>query len=85
MLKTIFFLAVTIWMLGLSLQFGGSVFHLLAVVAAIMLVMKHTLHVAPCIEYGHPWIHRRPESSTLPQDEQSPAPPKASHLFSNRN
>ncbi|HMC29594.1 MAG TPA: DUF5670 family protein [Candidatus Angelobacter sp.] len=42
MLRTIFFLAVMIWMLGLMLQFGGSVLHLLLVVAAIMLVMKHT-------------------------------------------
>ena len=42
MLRTIFFLAVGIWMLGLMLQFGGSVIHLLLVVAVIMLVMKHT-------------------------------------------
>ena len=42
MLRTIFFLAVMVWMLGLVLQFGGSVLHLLLVVAAIMLVMKHT-------------------------------------------
>lgn len=42
MLKTIFFLTVVIWMLGLMLQFGGSVLYLLLVVAAIMLVMKHT-------------------------------------------
>jgi Family of unknown function (DUF5670) len=42
MLRTIFFLAVAIWMLGLMLQFGGSVFQLLLVVAAIMLVMKFT-------------------------------------------
>jgi len=42
MLRTGFFLAVMIWMLGLALQFGGSVHHLLLVVAAIMLVMKYT-------------------------------------------
>jgi hypothetical protein len=43
MLRTIFFLAVMIWMLGLVLQFGGSAFQLLLVVAAIMLVMKRML------------------------------------------
>jgi uncharacterized protein DUF5670 len=43
MLRTIFFLAVMVWMLGLALQFGGSALHLLLVVAAIMLVMKYTL------------------------------------------
>jgi hypothetical protein len=42
MLRTIFFLTVMIWMLGLMLQFGGSVLHLLLVVAAIMLIMKYT-------------------------------------------
>jgi hypothetical protein len=41
-LRTIFSLAVMTWMLGLVLQFGGSVLHLLLVVAAIMLVMKYT-------------------------------------------
>jgi len=42
MLRTIFFLAVVIWMLGLMLQFGGSVLQLLLVVGAIMLLMKYT-------------------------------------------
>jgi len=42
MLRTIFSLAVLIWMLGLMLQFGGSALHLLLVVAAIMLIMKYT-------------------------------------------
>jgi hypothetical protein len=43
MLRTIFFLAVMVWMLGLAFQFGGSALHLLLVVAAVMLVMKYTL------------------------------------------
>jgi uncharacterized protein DUF5670 len=43
MLRTIFFLAVMVWMLGLMFQFGGSALHLLLVVAAMMLVMKYTL------------------------------------------
>ncbi len=42
MLRTIFFMAIAIWMLGLMLQFGGSVLPLLAVVASILLVMKRT-------------------------------------------
>jgi hypothetical protein len=42
MLRTVFSLAVLIWMLGLMLQFGGSVLHLLLAVAAIMLIMKYT-------------------------------------------
>ena len=43
MLRTIFFLAVMVWMLGLVFQFGGSALHLLLEVTAIMLVMKYTL------------------------------------------
>jgi hypothetical protein len=43
MLRTLFFYAVVIWMLGLMLQFSGSVLHILLVVGAIMLVMKYTL------------------------------------------
>jgi len=43
MLRTVFFLAIMIWMLGLALQFGGGVFHLLLVVAAIVLVMRRML------------------------------------------
>ncbi len=43
MLRTLFFYAVVIWMLGLMLQFGGSVLHILLVVGAIMLVMHYTL------------------------------------------
>src|ERR1041385_1894490 len=42
MLRTLFFLAVVIWMLGLMFQFGESVLHILLVVGAIMLVMKFT-------------------------------------------
>jgi hypothetical protein len=43
MLRTIFFLAAMVWMLGLVFQFGASALHLLLVVAAIMLGMKYTL------------------------------------------
>jgi Family of unknown function (DUF5670) len=42
MLRTIFLVIVMIWMLGLALQFGGSIFPLLLVVAAIVLVMNYT-------------------------------------------
>lgn len=42
MLRTIFFLAMAIWMLGLMLHFGVRVLHLLLLVAVIMLVMKYT-------------------------------------------
>jgi len=42
MLRTLFFFAVAIWMLGLMFQFGGSILPILLVVGAIMLVMKYT-------------------------------------------
>jgi len=42
MLRTLFFFAVVIWMLGLMFQFGGSVLHILLVVGAIMLAVKYT-------------------------------------------
>jgi hypothetical protein len=41
MLRTIFLLASAMWMLGLMLQFGGSVLPLLLVIASLLLVMKH--------------------------------------------
>jgi len=40
MLRTIFFMAIAIWMLGLMLQFGEGILPLLVVVASILLVMK---------------------------------------------
>jgi hypothetical protein len=43
MFRTIFLVIVMIWMLGLVLQFGGSVLPLLLVVAAIVLAMNHVL------------------------------------------
>ncbi len=43
MLRTLFFFAVVIWMLGLMFQFGGSVLPILLVVGAIMLMLKYTL------------------------------------------
>ena len=42
MLRTLFFFAVVIWMLGLMFQFGGSVLPILLVVGAIMLMLKYT-------------------------------------------
>jgi uncharacterized protein DUF5670 len=42
MLRTLFFVAVVIWMLGFMLRFGGSAINILLVVGAIMLVMKYT-------------------------------------------
>jgi Family of unknown function (DUF5670) len=41
MFRTIFLAFVAVWMLGLVLHFGGSVIHLLLVVAAIVLVMNY--------------------------------------------
>jgi Family of unknown function (DUF5670) len=41
MLWTIFMIAIAVWMMGLVFQFGGSILHLLLVVAAIVLVMNH--------------------------------------------
>ena len=41
MFRTIFLVIVTFWMLGLAFHFGGSVLHLLLVVAAIVLVMNY--------------------------------------------
>jgi uncharacterized protein DUF5670 len=43
MFRTIFLAFVAVWMLGLVLHFGGSVIHLLLVVAAIVLVMNYML------------------------------------------
>ena len=43
MFRTIFLVIVMIWMLGLVLQFGGSVLPVLLVVSAIVLVMNHVL------------------------------------------
>jgi hypothetical protein len=43
MLRTLFFVAVVIWMLGLMFQFGGSVLPILLVVGAIILMLKYTL------------------------------------------
>ena len=42
MLRTLFFFAVVIWMLGLMFQFGGSAINILLVVGAITFVMKYT-------------------------------------------
>lgn len=42
MLRTIIFVTVAIWMLGLMLQFGESVLPLMLVVAAIVLMIKYT-------------------------------------------
>ncbi len=52
MLRTIFFLAAAIWMLGLMLQFGESVLPSLLVVASILLAMKHTFRRRPLHWHG---------------------------------
>ena len=41
MLWTIFMISIAVWMVGLVFRFGGSVLHLLLVVAVIVLVMDH--------------------------------------------
>ena len=41
MLRTIFMISIAVWMVGLVFHFGGSVLHLLLVVAVIVLVMDH--------------------------------------------
>jgi hypothetical protein len=42
MLRTILMIAIVVWMVGLGFHFGENVLPLLLVVAAIVLVMKHT-------------------------------------------
>jgi hypothetical protein len=52
MFRSIFLITVMIWMLELALHFGGNVFYLLLVVAAIVLLMNYKFSAALSINTG---------------------------------